>query len=111
MDAQSTVYPTPFDGISIIEMNTLFTPKDPCFVGPNFTTISGQGEQTNRPLLTSCEESNPRTQMENGRTTKIYFQRFLTIESALSRIQLINLCLLVVYVPDILRSLSSISST
>lgn len=43
--------------------------------------------------------ADPSTRMENGRTTAAYHRRFLVIDSAASRVQVINLILLVFYVP------------
>lgn len=78
-------------------MHSLGVTKEPCAAGSSSTNYSCD-EQTNRPLLQPAPSNEARIRMENGRTTKLYFERFLKIELALSRIQLINVGLLVVYV-------------
>lgn len=36
--------------------------------------------------------------MENGRTTKLYYERFISLEMSMSRVVIINMCLLIIYV-------------
>jgi len=59
-------------------MNQLFTTHEPKLNG-NMSTGMSSCEQTARPLLPSSEYNEARVRMENGRASRLYFQRFLTI--------------------------------
>lgn len=59
------------------------------------------------PVRAPAKDQNA---MENGRTTKLYYERFVSLEHSMMRVALINFFLLVLYVRRRPFSTSSTSS-
>jgi hypothetical protein len=68
--------------------------------------ILDRSDQNMSPQLAS-ERSRPpvkdQNSMENGRTTKLYYERFISLENSMTRVVFINFFLLILYVNSWLK--------